>query len=371
MMKNFIRLFAPCLFLLLSGCQSTEVFSIDYAMPAQVSFPAGLRSVAVVNNMSDTPENRPLQSSDEKTDRQEDNGEITHITHFYQGDGTVATESLAQAIADENYFDEVIICDSALRAHDFFPRENLLSQEEVKRLVQELDVDFLIALENVQIKAVRKIGFSPYYNMFIGTIDANVYPSVRIYLPNRQTPMATLNGNDSIFWEKLGATYGSANKQLLTDQELVKEASQFAGIAAVKQLLPYWETAHRILYTGGSANMRDAAIYVREENWEAAVGLWRQTYNAKRVSKKKKMRAAYNIALGYEMQDSISQALDWSLKAQALAYETDKVESKLTQENVEAEDVPNYIITSYYVSELQKREKAMNLLQMQMKRFEE
>ena len=342
MMKNFIRLFAPCLFLLLSGCQSTEVFSIDYAMPAQVSFPAGLRSVAVVNNMSDTPENRPLQSSDEKTDRQEDNGEITHITHFYQGDGTVATESLAQAIADENYFDEVIICDSALRAHDFFPRENLLSQEEVKRLVQELDVDFLIALENVQIKAVRKIGFSPYYNMFIGTIDANVYPSVRIYLPNRQTP-----------------------------KELVKEASQFAGIAAVKQLLPYWETAHRILYTGGSANMRDAAIYVREENWEAAVGLWRQTYNAKRVSKKKKMRAAYNIALGYEMQDSISQALDWSLKAQALAYETDKVESKLTQENVEAEDVPNYIITSYYVSELQKREKAMNLLQMQMKRFEE
>ena len=352
----------------MSGCQSVEQLSIDYMLPGDISFPSSLRKVAVINN---APQALDGLTAENHSTRQEEDDEIVQATRHYHGYTAVTTESLAQAIADENYFDEVIICDSALRAHDFFPRENLLSQEEVKRLVQELDVDFLIALENVQIKAVRKIGFSPYYNMFIGTIDANVYPSVRIYLPNRQTPMATLNGNDSIFWEKLGATYGSANKQLLTDQELVKEASQFAGIAAVKQLLPYWETAHRILYTGGSANMRDAAIYVREENWEAAVGLWRQTYNAKRVSKKKKMRAAYNIALGYEMQDSISQALDWSLKAQALAYETDKVESKLTQENVEAEDVPNYIITSYYVSELQKREKAMNLLQMQMKRFEE
>lgn len=33
------------------------------------------------------------------------------------------------------------------------------------------------------------------------------------------------------------------------------------------------------------------------------------------------MYAAYNTALGYEMQDSIDTALEWALKAQTLARE--------------------------------------------------
>ena len=33
------------------------------------------------------------------------------------------------------------------------------------------------------------------------------------------------------------------------------------------------------------------------------------------------MYAAYNAALGYEMQDSIDTALEWALKAQTLARE--------------------------------------------------
>ena len=40
-----------------SSCQTVEQLSIDYMLPAEISFPNELKRVAVVNNVSDTPDN--------------------------------------------------------------------------------------------------------------------------------------------------------------------------------------------------------------------------------------------------------------------------------------------------------------------------
>lgn len=50
--------------------------------------------------------------------------------------------------------------------------------------------------------------------------------------------------------------------------------------------------------------MRDTAIYVRENSWDEAYGLWNQAYQSTK-NEKKKMRAALNIAVYYEMKDSL------------------------------------------------------------------
>lgn len=51
--------------------------------------------------------------------------------------------------------------------------------------------------------------------------------------------------------------------------------------------------------------------------------------NLRHPKGKKKMQAAYNLAVGYEMQDSIAAALDWALKAQAEARIVDGVDKKV------------------------------------------
>ena len=152
-----------CCVLLFSGCQSIEQLSIDYMLPAEVSFPSALRRVAVVNNMPPIPDNKLiLEENDEK---KKDETEIARKTKYFNGDGKIATESLAEALANENYFDEVIICDSALRAHDMIPRESTLSKEEVEKLTQSLGADLLIALENVQMRSIRKIEYLPEWGV--------------------------------------------------------------------------------------------------------------------------------------------------------------------------------------------------------------
>lgn len=366
MAKYIYHLFLLCT-LLLSSCQSVEQFSIDYMLPAEVSFPSALKRVAVVNNMPGGTDSRPIH---EENNGNAEEMEIARITRYYYGNAQIATESLAEAIADENYFDEVVICDSALQTGYVTSEEAVLSTEEVNELTQRLDVDFLIALENVQLKAVEKVEYDPMYNAYLGTIDLNVYPTVRVYLPRRKGPMVSLTGNDSIYWEAYGGSVAHVRSRLISDSNLVKEASEFAGSVSTKQLLPYWKTATRYYFSGGSVNMRDAAIFVRENNWEKAIEQWKLAYQAK-AKGKPKMCAAYNLALGYEMQDSIGEALEWIKKAEDLAMEIDKVnEKKSTKGEVDAADVPNYVMTRIYATELERRRGEVSLLNMQMERFE-
>ena len=53
----------------------------------------------------------------------------------------------------------MVICDSALRANDKLARESTLSQEEVRQLTSNLGVDFIIALENLQLKATKTVRY--------------------------------------------------------------------------------------------------------------------------------------------------------------------------------------------------------------------
>ena len=346
----------------LNACQTVEPFSVDYMMPADISFPADLKRVAIVNNMPNVPDNKLISSQETKPKNET---EIASRTDYYNGEARIATESLAEAVAGHNYFDLVVICDSALRNKDLHPRETTLAQEEVRQLTQELGVDFLIALENIQLKSVRKLEYIPEWRGFYGTVDVKVYPTIRIYLPSRSVPMATVNSCDSIFWEKSGLSEDILG-QLVSEKELVEEASAFAGTVPVRHLLPYWTTARRYLFTGGTVNMRDAAIYVKEKNWTEAIGLWEKEFNERKG--KRKMYAAYNIALGYEMQDLLEEAYEWAVKAQKVAYEIDEVGRKQAAD-VLPTDVPNYLMTSIYVGELKERKEGMVRLKAQMNRI--
>ena len=175
MAKSYSLVFIVLFLLTLGSCQSLEQIPIDYLQPADLSFPPQLRKVAIVNNTSDAPDNK-LITETEKI--KEGTPLISRATAYANGDPKTATESLAEEIAQQNYFDEVVICDSALRAHDVTPREGALSETEVNRLAHELDVDFLIALENVQIRAVRRISYLKSWGIYQGTVGYTLASTV-------------------------------------------------------------------------------------------------------------------------------------------------------------------------------------------------
>ena len=344
---------------LATACQSVQPLSIDYMLPAEVSFPASLKRVGVVNNMPASPETLHMPADAEPP---KDELEIRRKAEYYTGNAKITTESLAESLAAENYFDQVIICDSALRARDLTPRESTLSREEVNLLSHDLGVDFLIALENVQLRSLRRVSYLPDIHAYYETTDVKVFPTFRIYLPNRHGAVTTILSTDSIFWEEVGSSDGEVQARSIQKDELIEAASQFAGTTPVRYLLPHWRTAQRYLFTGGSVDMRDAAVYVREGNWPDAIALWKRHYEQKKG--KQKMQAACNIALGYEMQDSIAAAAHWAEKAVEITRQrAEKTESE--------HDLSYYMFAYSYWQELQERLQGIARLDAQMRRFEE
>ena len=365
MAKSYSLAFVSLFLLALSSCQSLEQISIDYLQAADLSFPPQLRKVAVVNNTSNTPDNKLITQSEKI---KENSPIVSRATAYVNGDTKVATESLAEEIAHQNYFDEVVICDSALRANDKLARESTLSQEEVRKLASDLGVDLIIAVENLQLKATKTVRYLDEFNCFQGAVDVKAYPTVRIYLPERSRPMNTLHPNDSIFWEEYGGSVTETFAHMIPDAQMLREASEFAGTIPVKQLLPFWKTGKRYLYTGGSVQMRDAAIFVRENSWDRAFELWEQVYNGTK-KEKKKMKAALNIAVYYEMKDSLAKAEEWAVKAQQLAQKVDKKNIPENAAYATIDDVPNYYLTTLYANELKERNSQLPKLKMQMERF--
>ena len=157
-------------------------------------------------------------------------------------------------------------------------------------------------LINKEKKYIRYLGMQEK----IPVIRVKVTPVVSLHVPTRSKPIQIIHTTDSLDWTV---------DNIPSDKEMLKEAAEFGAHIMSNQLVPYWTQTSRIYHTGGMADMRDAAVCVRENDWESASEIWKSIFD-KSKSKKVKMRTAFNIALAYEMNGQLTEAEKWLDTAQ-------------------------------------------------------
>lgn len=344
----------------LSSCQSLEQISIDYMKPAELTFPSSYKKVGVVNNVAEFAD-KEFRLDDLGTSTEE--LQIRGAVGYAQADSRAVAESLAQALADQNYFETVVVCDSALRMNAIRPRKRRLTPQEVSKLASDLQVDFLVAVEDVPLKIDLRVMYVPDYECFVGLTDLHAYSVFSIYAPGHDEPLATRTMSDSIRWEDYGWTVQETVQVMVPDDVLLHEGAWLAGTMPATAIVPYWETGIRYYFKGTTAAMRDAAAYARKNSWDAACPLWKQVYETSK-KERRRMQCAFNIALGYEMQDDLEQARTWAARAQALAKQIDGI-SGSDASNPDKKAGENYRLTTRYLSELDKRIAQLPKLQKQ------
>lgn len=247
-----------------SSCQTVEQLPIGHMLPAGISFPNGLKRVAIVNNVSATSDNiLPPEKNEIK-----DKDELSWTVSYHDGQLVPTTETLAKVIAKQNYFNEVIICNSALRTRDFRSCESTLSQGEVRVLIQTSGVDFVISLKNLRMKLTRVLSYIPGWNTYHDTLGTKIYPTVKTYLPGRKSPVVTISSSSNIFWEEYGNTEAFVRSRLSDNKQMIRESFEFIGNISVSKILPYRKAACHYYFISGSVTMRDAAVYVKENEWD-------------------------------------------------------------------------------------------------------
>lgn len=322
---------------LFSSCSTISSLRYDSLRPAQFSFPSSVRRVGVINNL-------PRVIADEAS--------MSRSAGYLLGDGKIVSEALAEEIAATEYFDEVVICDSALcemtisiKGHQFLRDDwpgNILSKWKVQEWTDKLGVDMLFSVERVNIEVKKSANMSNL--LYPPTIDGIISVIMRAYVPNRDTSLLTITRKDTIFWE-------SGPK--LTFTQIVKESSGYVAQMLVPYLIPSWEEDIRFYFDGGNVDMRDAGFYVREHDWSEAYPLWKKLYDSKKGNKK--MRAAFNLALYHEMQGEFEMATTYLNEAASLAK----------PETFEA------ALIASYRSQLSERMVEYQRLRLQMQRFED
>ena len=323
-MKKFLLILG--LVGLFTSCVTVGTLSYDRLQAADINFPEMVRRVGVVNNMP------PSSVVEERS------------TEWLEGDGTITAESFAQAIAATDYFEEVVLCDSSLY-HSSLQGEGAetLSSTQVDSLIKALDVDMLFSLNRVYIHLKENSFFLPGVQGPVTVIDGIVTPKLQVYVPNRSTPLFSIAKTDSIYWDLSPS---------LDVKQVVADASEFAATIPMKHLLPYWEEVSRYYYNGGDVHMRDAAVSVQEGDWDSAYQLWEQAYQQKKGAAR--MRAAYNMALYYEMHDDFERAKTYLSEALQLAKEGSSEKNMM----------------EFYQVQLNNLAATNSKLKIQMKRFD-
>lgn len=319
--KITVLLLVLCLF---PACTTLQTISFERLQAADVSYPDQVRTVGVINYAP------------------QDEQERDSILGLWNGDGKVTVESLAREIAATDYFNQVVVCDSALRPVGM-GNEEILPMSQADSLIQALGVDMLFAVEQVRIELKEGSLFHTELMVDVPAVDGVITPLVRAYVSGRNAPLFSISKTDTICW---------VVSPELTFGQIVQEASDFAATLPVSYLLPHWKEMNRYYFDGGNMEMRDAGVYIREQNWEGAAALWQKLHDGRKG--KVKMRAAYNLALNYELQGDYERAKEYLDTALSLA----------------SEGSWEHQLIEYYRLQLDEQARENRMLQIQMKRFE-
>lgn len=319
--KITVLLLVLCLF---SACTTLQTISFERLQAADVSYPDQVRTVGVINYAP------------------QDEQERDSILGLWNGDGMVTVESLARKIAATDYFNQVVVCDSALRPVGM-GNEEILPMSQADSLIQALGVDMLFAVEQVRIELKEGSLFHTELMVDVPAVDGVITPLVRAYVSGRNAPLFSISKTDTICW---------VVSPELTFGQIMQEASDFAATLPVSYLLPHWKEMNRYYFDGGNMEMRDAGVYIREQNWEGAAALWQKLHDGRKG--KVKMRAAYNLALNYELQGDYERAKEYLDTALSLA----------------SEGSWEHQLIEYYRLQLDEQARENRMLQIQMKRFE-
>lgn len=260
--------------LLFASCTELRYVKVEQMLPPEIMPEWGTRSVGIVNNFS---RNNVVVVNEEAS--------------IYACDPDSMIEEIALSFADAGVMDRVVVLDSVIYPADGVSSHKL-SQQEVNALCEYLDVSLLYSLEYACL-AVN------WGTPSIGR-PMNAYLCSRYYTPDTDTLSGT-----AILDKKVVESWAYDTAQA---RQLMPEVPYLLAQQAIVPYLPAWKERERVYYYNRLCyELREARVYVAEDNWEAAAQQWRVLAQSKQ--RIHRFIAAYNMALYYEMTDSIDQAI--------------------------------------------------------------
>lgn len=320
-------------FLTMMSCISVRFTNIDVQKPAQVTFPKEIVNLAIVNNV-------PVIPIEKDSDT-----EILSLDSL----SNVLVDSLAYYLDKQGFFGQVVAYPGFTRTDNDAQIIKTLNKEQVQSITQEMNVDGLISIDLFQIRG-NNYQYPDQFNYF-QQLAIEVYALVRSYTSDGREINDPILISDTLYWEGIPTLQAGKEYALPTLSEICTYLNGYTVEKLIEAYTPSWSTEERAYFANGSPLMNQASKHVDANRWKDAISTWEEAYQTEKNSEKK-VRIAYNLAVGYETTDNISKAITWIRAA------------KNTEQELNHPQIKEQI--DWYYKELLKREIQSKIIKEQL-----
>jgi len=309
--------FAACLLtlaLLINAC-STRNVSMQLLVPAKITIPQEIRTVAILN--------RSLPARKEQI--------INILEGFITGESILADREgsfncirgVESRMNESPRIKAIAIETDTYRGTGTKMFPEMLNWNDVDALCREYKVDAILSLETFdsdfglrQYSSDRKEkvnGKEVTTKVYHADLAVNVTSGWRLYDNIGKTMVDQVSFSDEKKWKGEGNSAANAEGKLPAKRNSINESGRYAGFLMANRLSPNWRKENRSYYIKGNDDFKKAKKEVKFNNWDAAIAIWKKISD--NTDPVLAGRACYNLALASEMKGNLEMAIFWADKA--------------------------------------------------------
>jgi len=301
-----------------AGCSKTNYMSVRVVEPARISIPTHIKAIAVLDRSLPPNQAQKIVSgafTGENVGRNEQEAQY-------------ALSGLINTLKESNRL-EVKTTDRKWKGEQnggALPKA--LNSDSIAILCKEYEVDGIIALESFTYSSIvntveKTVGLveSGLRNGVVSTINKTVQTASTINNEDGHTIIVKLafrfyDSKGDIVLDELAYshTYNWHANTHYRYNHSKNETSFYSGMLYGKRVVPSYIWVDRNYFRKPNNQvMKMTTRMAIAGDWKGATEVWHQM--EKEGSRKKRGRASYNLALGYEVMGDLPQAITWCRKS--------------------------------------------------------
>lgn len=310
MKKNFFYLYLLIIVALTSSCAGTRDMQVQVKRPALITIDKNIQSISILNRSIPTEKmplegiitgEKPLQDKELSEECIRGLNETLNTSNRFRVTrcGTTMNASDPKSLSigmplDWTIIDSICTADStqAILVLEFF------------------DTDFSVL--NPGATAANAIG--GLVNGTSSTVQvqgtAKAFAGFRVYYPKTKSILYEDRFNYKKNWSQQSTNPADAIAKLIKKNAALFDVSYATGYEFAMNIVPLYFWEHRDMYKGKKGLLQIGERKALAKDWEGAVKTWNEAYENEQKSKTK-AKAAFNLALGYEVMGDLNEAQRW------------------------------------------------------------
>lgn len=315
--------------LIFSSCKTTQGMRIQVQKPATINVSREIQSLALLNHA--IPGKMGLLEGTLTLETPKQDKELS----------SECIRGIDELLRTSQRF-QIKRCDSSMFASKSSSTDfgDVMSWEQVDSICKRYETNAVLALEffdtdfsiiNPAATAVNAVQSVLNGTQVDVTGKATARAGFRLYDPATRTIIYQDRYAQSRAWVQRSTNPAEALARLIKRNEALIAVSYYTGESFAHDLVPLYFWEQRMMYVGKKSGMKIGARQALTRDWEGALKTWMNEYESN-PKKKFRARAAYNIALAYEVLNDLDNARKW---VQTAYVEGGKSESLLYSDILE------------------------------------